>query len=91
MKYFILFILLCGCTPVLQMVSTLSTQHLDVADQYVGMSERSNRIELKEFMGIDPVRYEWCAAFVNAVLESQGIPGSDTVSEFPLLARSFMT
>jgi uncharacterized protein (TIGR02594 family) len=64
---------------------------MDVADEFVGMNERTHREELKEFMGVDPVRYEWCAAFVNAVLNIQGIPGSESVSEYPLLARSFLT
>ena len=46
--------------------------------------------ELKEFLGVDPVRTEWCAAFVNAVLEESGIPGSESVSNHPLTARSFL-
>jgi uncharacterized protein (TIGR02594 family) len=90
MKYVIIFLLFLGCVPILQLGSTPSTSSLDVADAFVGMNERSNRAELKAFMGIDPVRYEWCAAFVNAVLEFQGIPGSKTVSRHPLLARSFL-
>jgi len=36
------------------------------------------------------VRTEWCAAFVNAILEMDGIPGSESVSQNPLLARSFL-
>jgi uncharacterized protein (TIGR02594 family) len=35
------------------------------------------------------VRTEWCAAFVNAVLEIEGIP-SNSLHEYPLLARSFL-
>jgi uncharacterized protein (TIGR02594 family) len=89
MKYVIIFLLLGGCVP--QLKSTQSTFSLEIADVFVGMNERSNRAELKEFMGIDPVRYEWCAAFVNAVLELQGIPGSKSVSKYPLLARSFLS
>jgi uncharacterized protein (TIGR02594 family) len=91
MKYLIIFILLCGCLPILQLKPTESTFSMDVADEFVGMNERTHREELKEFMGVDPVRYEWCAAFVNAVLNIQGIPGSESVSEYPLLARSFLT
>ena len=41
-------------------------------------------------MRVDPVYYEWCAAFVNAVLRVNEIPGSESVSENPLLARSFL-
>ena len=35
------------------------------------------------------MRTEWCAAFVNAVLEIEGIP-SNSLHEYPLLARSFL-
>ena len=41
-------------------------------------------------MGVDPVRIDWCAAFVNSVLAELGIAGSETVSEWPLTARSFL-
>lgn len=54
------------------------------------MNERQNRAELRELVGVDPVRTEWCAAFVNAILEIEGIPGSESVSKNPLLARSFL-
>lgn len=49
------------------------------------MEERRDRYELNAFLGIDPVRIEWCAAFVNSVLEMNGIEGTDS-----LLARSFL-
>ena len=39
---------------------------IDVAKQYLDYSAKSHRKELKEFIGIDPVRIDWCAAFVNA-------------------------
>lgn len=61
-----------------------------VALQYIGYSEKTHRQELKELTGVDPVRTEWCAAFVNAVLNESGFPGSDTVSDYPLTARSFL-
>ena len=35
------------------------------------------------------MRTEWCAAFVNAILEIEGIP-SNNIHEYPLLARSFL-
>ena len=60
------------------------------AQPYIGLQERQDRTELRELVGVDPVRTEWCAAFVNAVLELDGIPGSDSVSEYPLTARSFL-
>ena len=61
------------------------------AQEYIGLQERANRRELRELVGVDPVRTEWCAAFVNAILELEGIPGSGSVSDNPLMARSFLS
>jgi uncharacterized protein (TIGR02594 family) len=61
-----------------------------IASRYMGFHERKQRRELREFMGVDPARIDWCAAFVKSVLAELGIPGSDTVSEWPLTARSFL-
>lgn len=70
--------------------SSYSASSLSTALQWVGYHERTNRNELIDFLGIDPVRIEWCAAFVNSVLASANIPGSDSVHRNPLLARSFL-
>jgi uncharacterized protein (TIGR02594 family) len=59
------------------------------AIQYVGLTERQDRQELKELTGVDPVRTEWCAAFVNAVLEESKIP-SNNDHKYPLTARAFL-
>ena len=64
--------------------------YLKTADAFVGFNENENRTELRQFMKVDPVRYEWCAAFVNATLYVNGVPGSESVSEHPLMARSFL-
>ena len=53
------------------------------------MHERQNRQQLKELTGVDPVRPEWCAAFVNAILELEGIPNNDH-HKYPLTARAFL-
>lgn len=53
------------------------------------MHERQDRKELSELVGVDPVRTEWCAAFVNAVLELDGIP-SNNDHKYPLTARAFL-
>lgn len=58
--------------------------------KYLDYTEKENRSELKELTGVDPVRIEWCAAFVNAILQETGVEGSSSVSENPLLARSFL-
>ena len=60
------------------------------ARQYVGLHEYNDRKEIKNLVGVDPVRIEWCAAFVNAVLDLQNIRGSESVSDAPLMARSFL-
>ena len=74
-------------------VETVTADHrsaIAVASRYMGFHERRQRRELREFVGVDPVRIDWCAAFVNAVLAELGIPGSETVSGWPLTARSFL-
>jgi len=80
---------ICGAV-LLGACGTISTDSVATAQPYLGLQERQNRSELKEFTGVDPMRIEWCAAFVNAVLEVDGIPGSESVSDNPLLARSFL-
>lgn len=63
---------------------------VETAGMMLGMHERRDRVELEGLLGVDPVRTEWCAAFVNMVLDLHGINGSETVSPHPLLARSFL-
>jgi uncharacterized protein (TIGR02594 family) len=63
---------------------------IEIALRYLNFHERKNRKELKEFLGVDPVKIEWCAAFINSVLGERGIPDSSTVSNAPLTARSFL-
>lgn len=59
------------------------------AAQYMNFEERTHRTELIELVGVDPVRTEWCAAFVNAVLEESNIP-SNNDHRYPLTARAFL-
>ena len=59
------------------------------AIQYNGMHERIDRAELTAYVGVDPVRTEWCAAFVNAVLEESNIT-SNSNHKYPLTARAFL-
>ena len=94
-------ILLAGCTKgnTAQDYNVMLTEEIvteepqtkiDIAKQFLDFSAKSHRRELKEFIGIDPVRIDWCAAFVNAVLHEMGIPGSESVSQYPLVAKSFL-
>lgn len=79
--------MLTACTSPEVASSTQSTQY---AKQYVGLQERADRREITALVGVDPVRTEWCAAFINAMLALDDIPGSDSVNSNPLLARSFL-
>jgi len=60
-----------------------------MAEEFLGLNEYQNRQQIKELTGVDPVRTEWCAAFVNAVLELDGIPNNDD-HKYPLTARAFL-
>jgi len=86
MKYTLLFLLLllASCS-----VESNSNVILN-AVPYIGKTETSNQQELAAYMGIDPKHTKWYAAFVNAVLHESNIAGSETVSDNPLLARSFL-
>jgi len=59
------------------------------ASQYINYSENTHRAELAAYIGVDPKRTEWCAAFVNAVLTESGIP-NNTLHKYPYTARSFL-
>jgi len=83
------FAMLSGCTtpPIVLSDSVITAQ------PYIGLEERLNRNEIRDLVGVDPgaMRTEWCAAFVNAILEKDTIPNLyDIGSEAPLLARQFL-
>ena len=58
---------------------------LEKASEFVGLNERQDRVTLKEFLGVDPVHVEWCAAFVNSVLTEVGLESTRS-----LMARSYL-
>ena len=64
--------------------------YIKIASEYIGYEEHEQKSELRSFLKVDPTKTEWCAAYVNAVLRESGIPGSETVSENPYMARSFL-
>ena len=86
----LLILALAGCSLPHEEIISPRNGVISTALHEIGLHEDRNREELKDFLGIDPVQYEWCAAFVNAVLDKNNIPGSDSVSAFPLTARSFL-
>lgn len=83
-----------GRTPTLgaQLSTERSQQLLTSAQKYVGLNEHraGDRSTLRALFSeanetIDPKITAWCAAFVNAVLATNGLPGTDS-----LAARSFL-
>ena len=86
LSIFLILVTLVGCSKPLPQANPVT-----IAQEYLGLNEYNNRSQIKRLTGVDPIRTEWCAAFVNAILEIEGIPGSETVSENPLMARSFLT
>ena len=79
--------LITACAP----FASENITSVDLAQEYIGLEERANRRELHQLTGVDPVRTEWCAAFVNAVLELDGIPNLNNQTKYPpLMARSFL-
>jgi len=75
-KILIIFILLSGCSPTVN----------PTAQQYLGLHEKKNNESLYEILGVDPLKTEWCAAFVSHVLKQDGIP----TAEHPLWSRSYL-
>lgn len=68
-----------------------NTSTIMTAVDFLYYDEITERKEIREFTGVDPVRTEWCAAFLNAVLEESDIPSLNTLeAEYPLLARGFL-
>ena len=66
-------------------------KHVHVSVEYIGMNEYNDRVALRDYVGIDPKYYEWCAAFLNAVLQESDMENlHDIKHNAPLLARSFL-
>jgi uncharacterized protein (TIGR02594 family) len=85
-------LLISGCDSSSQPTNQIKVErnnHVYQAVQYIGYTESTHRQELKELTGVDPKRTEWCAAFVNAVLEESGIK-SNKDHKYPLTARAFL-
>ena len=84
------FFILAACTPFSVPTLTDPNGYMLTAASYMFYTEHNNRKELKKFLNVDPANTEWCAAFINSTLHTHGFEGSESVSEFPLLARSFV-
>lgn len=87
---FFVLVAVSGCS-LIKISEEIISDPVYAAQIYIGLEERANRQELQELMSIDPVRYEWCAAFVNAILELENIPNLNDIGHpNPLLARAFL-
>jgi len=64
--------------------------HVILATKYLHFSEKTHSRELAKLTGVNVRRTEWCAAFINGLLRQLNKPGSESVSDYPLTARSFM-
>lgn len=88
MKWILVCLFLVSCSVIEPEPKTYV--RLSTANSIVGFHEQTNRYSLEQLLGVDPVKYEWCAAFVNFMLHNHSIPGSESVSSSPLVARSFL-
>jgi uncharacterized protein (TIGR02594 family) len=66
------------------------SSYFDAANRYRGLSETRDKGVLEAFfreanLQLDPEKVKWCAAFVNAVLATQGVRGTGS-----LAAASFL-
>lgn len=86
MRYLFFLLALSACAT----VNPQGSELIATSKNYVGLHERADRRYLTYVLGVDPVRTEWCAAFVNSILIQNGHPTSASVNDNPLLARSFV-
>ena len=82
-------VLLSACDTYSQAFPPKEPNPIYLAANKIGLEERGDRQELKAFLEIDPVRVEWCAAFVNSVLEETGIQSNRT-HKYYLTARAYL-
>lgn len=84
-------ILLSNCTIAGSFSRPEEEDSADIAIQYLGLDENYNKREIQDLIGFDPTQTEWCAAFVNSILDLDNIPNlHDYDAKYPLLAREFL-
>lgn len=96
--FFTIFLAACGVqeddyggyVPIDLSRLTSTGNSLSNALKYKDLEEDKDYKEIRELVGVDPRQTEWCAAFVNAVLRESNVPTSASVSDYPLLAKSFL-
>ena len=89
MKKLLLILFLAGCSEKIQYEEPPT--YLDTAYALLGYSELKHSKELNVFLELNPRYTEWCAAFVNKVLEYSGKESVETLNYGNhLLARSYL-
>lgn len=90
-KFILPLMLLSSCAAIpIKTEPFIAPDSIVYAKKYVGLQETSDKEFLQSRLGVNPSTTEWCAAFVNTILKEQNIPGSESVSDNPLMARSFL-
>jgi uncharacterized protein (TIGR02594 family) len=68
-----------------------ATSVMQLAEMYVGKNEQTDKYVLANFFHkalgtrVDPSRTPWCAAFVNSVLQTQGVKGTGSLTAVSFL------
>lgn len=90
--YFCLFLLLPSCVYFEDKVEEPpELRYIELALDHLGLEERRDRKYLTSFMKVNPVYTEWCAAFVNTILENSGYESTKSLDmSYPLVARSYL-
>ena len=70
---------------------TFGSNIVALAKDFEGLNERTDRRSLKAITGVDPVQTPWCAAFINALLDRQGMRGSDSNAALSFLSWGVKT
>ena len=89
MKKLLLLLFLAGCSVPIK--HEKPPEHLDIAYALLGYSEVKHTKELKVFLDFNPRYTEWCAGFVNKVLETSGQDSVESLGDPNyLMARSYL-
>lgn len=62
-----------------------AANNISAAQSFVGMDQHQDRRALTNFLGVDPARIPWCAAFVNNILKKNGFASTES-----LMAASYL-
>ena len=90
MKRLLLVLLLSGC-GFTSIIEEKQPNFMETAYYYLGYTEMENTKELKAMFGFNPRYTEWCAAFVNTILETSGYESLNTTNyPYPLIARGYL-